>query len=270
MNKNQLHRYLKLLDVSESKPSIHSLTNIISAHLSKIPFENISKLYRFKNDNQKDIPNIDQFLDGMENYHFGGTCYTNNYFLNQLLTYLGYEVKLCGADMNRPDVHLVSIVKVEGREFIVDVGYAAPFLEPLPIDLHKDFSMLYGEDEYVIKPQDQEGKSRLEMYRNGNLRHGYIVKPEPRQIEEFSPIISDSYRPSATFMNAVLLVRFDIRNSYVIHNKQFIVTHNGSSSTKELRSTGELVDTIYDVFRIPKNVTNMALEGFSFEGDAWG
>ena len=72
------------------------------------------------------MPGLDQFLADIENYHFGGTCYTNNYFLKLLLSYLGYDVKLCGADMNRPDVHVVNIVRIEGREFIVDVEYAAP------------------------------------------------------------------------------------------------------------------------------------------------
>ncbi len=269
MNNIQLNRYLKLLGISESKPSIQSLANILRAHLSKIPFENISKLYRLKNYNQKIIPNLDQYLDEIENYHVGGTCYTNNYYLNLLLSSLGYEVKLCGADMNRPDVHIVNIVKVEGREFIADVGYAAPFMQPLPIDLNENFSLSFGEDTYVIYPKDEEGKSRLELYKNGNQRHGYIVKPKPRNIGEFEPVIFDSFRPSATFMNAILIVRFEKDNSYAIHNKQLIVINNGSPKTKDLNSIGELIDTIYDVFRIPKEITNIALENFSFEGNAW-
>lgn len=269
MNTIQLNRYLKLLGISECKPSIHSLANILHAHLSKVPFENISKLYRLKKYNQMVIPDLDQYLEEIEKYHVGGTCYTNNYYLNSLLSSLGYEVKLCGADMNRPDVHLVNIVKVEGREFIADVGYAAPFMEPLPIDLSENFSFSYGADTYVINPKDEEGRSRLELYKNGNQRHGYIVKPRPRHISEFEPVILDSFRPSATFMNAILIVRFEKDHSYAIHNKQLIVTNNGSSITKDLSSTEALVDTIYEVFRIPKEITNIALENFSFWGNAW-
>ncbi len=270
MNEDQFNRYVKLLGITKTKPSIKSLTKIIRAHLSKVPFENISKLYRFKSNNKINIPNIDKFLDGIEKFHFGGTCYTNNYFLNLLLVHLGYEVKLCGADMKNPDVHIVNIVKIKGREFIVDVGYAAPFLEPLPIDLNKPFALQYGDDKYIISPKNEVGKSRLELYKNGKLRHGYIVKPEPRQIKEFSQIIADSFSPSATFMNAVLLVRYDNDFSYIIHNKQFIVMHNGLKTIKELHSISELVQIIYDVFKISHEITSIALDGLSFEGNAWG
>ncbi len=30
--------------------------------------------------------------------------------LNQLLSHLGFDVMLCGADMKNPDVHLINIV----------------------------------------------------------------------------------------------------------------------------------------------------------------
>ena len=70
-------------------------------------------------------------------------------------------------------------------------------------------------------------------------------------------------------MNAVLLVRFDNSSSYVIHNRQFIETNNGSSKTRNMQSTEELAEVIYDFFRIPTKVTHIALKIFSFEGNAW-
>src|SRR5512143_789806 len=92
--------YLRLLGLRPRVPSLEALTELTGAHLVRVPFENVSKLY----------------------------------YLYRLLENLGYRVRLCGADMSRPDVHLVIVVTVEGHEYVVDGGYGAPFLAPLPRD----------------------------------------------------------------------------------------------------------------------------------------
>jgi hypothetical protein len=68
----------------------------------------------------------------------------------------------------------------------VDVGYAAPFLVPLPLDLAHDQDIVWGRERYVLKPRDAAGRPRLELHRDGGLRHGYLVNPAPRRIEEFA------------------------------------------------------------------------------------
>jgi arylamine N-acetyltransferase len=265
----EFEKYLSLLDIQQHKPSIEALERLVQSHLTKIPFENISKLYYWKTTGRHSLPDLTQYLDGIERYHFGGTCYTNNYFLHRLLSHLGYDVSLCGADMNKPDVHLVNIVKIEGREFVVDAGYAAPFLEPIPRDLNEDYSISLGRDRYVLKPKDFAGRSRLELYRNEELKHGYNINPSPRIMSEFSHVVKASYEREATFMNAVLLVRFGLLSSSVIHNFQYIETQGSSSKIEHLRSSDELVERIFHVFGIPSDVVRIAIDGFSFKSDAW-
>ena len=144
--------YLGILCLKKSDPTLESLTQIIRAHLSRIPFENISKLYRMKKYSLKAVPDFELYLDGISRYHFGGTCYANNYYLNQLLINLGYEVRLCGADMNNPDVHVINIVTLNDREYLVDVGYAAPFLNPVPLYLDDSYEIVHGADRYMFYP----------------------------------------------------------------------------------------------------------------------
>jgi len=142
----EFDRYISLLGLGQKTPDLSYLTEIIRAHLAKIPFENISKLYHFHGSGSVSIPPLPQFLDGIEHYHFGGTCYSLNFHLNQLLDYLGYQVIICGADMKKPDVHIVNLVTVDGKEYIVDAGYGAPFGEPVPRDLDKGFVIVSGKD----------------------------------------------------------------------------------------------------------------------------
>ncbi|MFC1961117.1 arylamine N-acetyltransferase [Chloroflexota bacterium] len=269
MSSDSLDRYLRLLGVQRREPSFEVLCELVQAHLMKIPFENISKLYYIKQQNLRGLPNLELFLDGVERFHFGGTCYTNNYYFFQLLANLGYQIKLCGADMTNPDVHLVSMVTVEKRDYLIDAGYAAPFLFPLPLDLTTDCIIELGRDRYVVKPRDANNCSRLELYRNGILKHGYLAKPAPRRIQEFEHTIIDSFRDDSTFMNALLLARFFPDRSLVIHNLTVIESRETVSNAQSLANQDELCQAIYEHFSIPVEITKVALKELGQFGDAW-
>lgn len=269
LNHSEAKRYLALLDIPECEPSLDALLRIVRAHMTKVPFENISKLYRWKTSGVNELINLALFLDGIEQYHFGGTCYSNNYYLHQLLKYLGFNAVLCGADMSRPDVHVVNIVRIAGREYLVDVGYAAPFLEPLPRDLSTDYVTSLGIDQYVLNPKDRTGRSRVTLYRNGTALHGYLVNPMPRSIGQFAHVITDSFRPDATFMNAVLLARFSSDCSQVLHNMTFIESEGKTVTKKSLSTTDKLVAAIEKIFAIPSAISRVALDGLSMCQDAW-
>lgn len=264
-----IERYINLLGVQRREPSADALYDLVQAHLLQVPFENISKLYYKKHRGLRRLPGLELFLDGIEQFHFGGTCYSNNYYLYLLLVNLGYQAKLCGADMSNPDVHLVSIVTVEKREYLVDVGYAAPFLMPLPRDLATDYTIVLGHDRYVLRPQDARGCSHMELYRDGILKHGYLVKPMSRQIHEFEHVISDSYREEATFMNALLLARFFPDRSLVIHNMTVIESQGCLSSTRTLASQEELAQVVFECFQIPSEFTVDVMNGLGQLEDAW-
>ena len=269
MTSDLLERYLRLLGVHKRKPGKGALYELVRAQMVKVPFENISKLYYRKHYNLQDLPDPELFLDGIEHFHFGGTCYSNNFFFYQLLANLGYQIKLCGADMLNPDVHLVSVVTLEQKEYLVDVGYAAPFITPLPRDLSTDHIISLGRDRYVLKPQDTKGRSRMELYRNGSLKHGYQVNPKPRQIKEFSQIIVDSFREDSTLMNALLVARFFPGRSRVLHNLTLIESQGTVSRSQILSSREELVQAAFDYFEIPEEYTMDIVNDIEHFGDAW-
>jgi N-hydroxyarylamine O-acetyltransferase len=270
LNDSQLYeRYLEILGVEPSPPSIAGLEELVSAQMLRIPFENISKLYYLKRDGLRNIPGFEQYLDGIERYHFGGTCYSNNHYFNQLLTHLGYRAMLCGADMNNPDVHLVNIVEVDGREYLVDTGYAAPFLKPMPRDLTEDMEIRRGRDRYVLRPQDTKGCSRMDLYRDGELMHGYTAKPIARSIDYFSRTIEGSFRDEATFMNSLLLVKFFERRSFAVYNMSAIESKGETYTTRTLADRSELSQVIVENFGMDEEVVAEALSVLREFGNAW-
>ncbi len=261
--------YLKILEVERAGANLASLRRLVTAHLTRIPFENISKLYYRKRFGLTSLPDIQLYLEGIEKFHFGGTCYCNNYHFHLLLRSLGYEVKLCAADMKTPDVHALNIITIDGREYLADTGYAAPLLSPIPRDLKTDYEIALGRDRYVLKPQDANGCSRLQLYRDGVLRHGYLAKPAPKKIEDFSKVIADSFAADATFLNSVLLARFYPSRSIVIHNLTVIESERNQSNVHALANREELIAAIESHFSIPREIVSEVVKELGSLQDAW-
>lgn len=264
-----VEQYLNILGLKPAAPDYEFLAKLVYAHLTKIPFENLSKLYYLRAGGLKSLPALTQYLDGIEQLHFGGTCYSNNYHLYLLLKFLDFDVSIHGADMNKPDVHLVIHVKINGRVFMVDAGYAAPFLEPIPTNLERNYRVTLGSDQYVFNPQDANGRTRLTLYRNGEKYHGYVVNPKPKRIENFSSVITNSFHPEATFMNSLLLVRFNKNFSKAIHNMEYIESKGNYTKKNPLKTVTELTATIEEKFGIPQNISNTALQGMNMSKTAW-
>jgi len=262
-------RYLRLLGVAARPPGPEALAEIVAAHVTCVPFENVSKLY-YRAEPDMRLPPIERYLDGIEHRHFGGTCYANNHHLVRLLAHLGYDVRLCGADMSAPDVHVVGIVRQAGRELLVDVGYGAPFLAPMPLDLTTDHEIVLGGDRYVLRPRDADGRSRLELHRDGRLRHGYVVNPTARHIGEFTEVIDRSFEPTAVFMNAVVIARFVPGRSLVLHNRALIASEGAAREIRRLDDATNLAEAIEEHFGIPKDIAARALVGVDLTADAWG
>jgi arylamine N-acetyltransferase len=269
LNSSQIDKYMKILGVQKRAPGIESLTEIVSAHVIKIPFENISKLYYLIQADLKFIPEADRYLEGIQKYNFGGTCYSNNYYLYLLLRELGYEVKLCGADKSQPDVHIVNIVKLDGREYLVDTGNAAPFLQPLPRDLKSDYNVYSGNSRYVLKPQDDKGRSKMELYRDDKQIHCYTAKPAARGIDHFNDAIIDSFRSYSTFMNALLLTRFDKNKSLIIHNCNIIETEGKLYKKTKLNNRDDLISAVETYFAVPAEITKIGLSAIKKFKDVW-
>jgi hypothetical protein len=82
-------------------------------------------------------------------------------------------------------------------------------------------------------------------------------------------VIADSFGPEATFMNALLLVRCEADRSTVVHNRELIELQGTDVQRTVLPTTEALVRTIHTAWGMPESIVRRALEGLSFNGDAW-
>jgi len=198
---NLYQRFITLLGVPIKPPSHSYLSELVRAHLSVIPFENISKIYYKTHLGLTEIPPLELYLEGVEKHHFGGTCYSNNYYFFKLLENLGYEVILCAADMKNPGSH--------------------------------------------------------------------AVRPGARRIEDFSEVITNSFRPDSTFLNTVLLTKYKSGCFCVLHNLEFIESTPGRSAVHQLSDLDAMVQRIENTFKIKQSITQDIITGIELTSDAW-
>ena len=267
----ETRRYLAVLGVRREPPSLAALRRLVRAHLLRVPFETVSKLWYLRRYGLRDVPDLALYLDGIRRYSFGGTCYSNNLHLSRLLRALGYDASLCGADMpSGPDVHTAIIVTVARRPWLVDAGNAAPFLAPLPLDLDLPVELRWGDSRWVLRPRDAAGRAGVEVWRGAEHVHGYTLKPGGVAPGTFDRVVRDSFRPQATFMNAVLLVRCFPRRLVRILNLEVTRSTRAHSRTAALADRDAFAAAVEREVGIPARITVAAIAGIDRFGDVYG
>jgi arylamine N-acetyltransferase len=251
-------RYLRVLGIDGTPSGLDGLRALVRAHVIRVPFENISKLLLFGRERNARALTLAEFLDGIEHHDLGGTCYSSNPFLAQLLRALGYDADLLGADMSEPNVHTCIRVRVDGFEYHVDAGYGSPFYEPMRLDA-LPHAIDWGRCRYVLEPSDRSGVLVMSHFEDGRRKHGYVVHPPARDPGFFLPIVISSFEPSRTFMRCIRIARFFDGYSVDLRDRLLTISRPGSSSDSRLDTAAELRDALDDVLRMPRCPVEEAL-----------
>jgi arylamine N-acetyltransferase len=271
-------RYLRLLGFDDPPSGLEGLHQLVRRHVIRVPFENISKLLLIGRERKGRITTLAEFLDGLEHHDLGGTCYTANPFFAELLQETGYDADLLGCDMRQANVHTAIRVRVAEKEYHVDVGYGGPFYEPLPLsDLPHEMKL--RPYRYVFD-RVTDGRLAMNVFRGKERIHGYVANETPRQLGFFTGIILDSFRPEATFMTLLRVVRYF--DDHAVELKNAAVTCYDANESRVIRvgSMQQLREIFNDQFRMPRCPIETAVEtleqlmGQNFfamgEGDLFG
>ena len=246
-----VERHLGLLGIERPSSGLAGLREIVRRHLCRVPFENVSKLLLVGREGTGREIALGEFLDGIEHYNLGGTCYTSNPFLASLLQTLGYDADLLGADMTRPNVHTSIRVRIGPDEYHVDVGYASPFREPIPLD-RLPHEIAHGPYRYVLDRGSRASEYEMAVFSGGERVHGYAVHGPAREREFFRPIVHDSFRPGTTFMSCLRITRFFDQHAVELKNATLIRYRGSESRQTTLGSMAELRRAVEDDLAMPR------------------
>jgi N-hydroxyarylamine O-acetyltransferase len=132
----QIEAYLKRIEYGGSlNVSLETLRGLHSAHVFHIPFENLN-IHLGKPISLEPHAIFDKIV----NQRRGGYCYEMNGLFSSMLIALGFDVTrlqgriMFGVTEVRPRSHQISLVKIDGQEWIADVGYGGRgLLEPIQL-----------------------------------------------------------------------------------------------------------------------------------------
>lgn len=258
-------RYLGILGWA-GDPGLHEL---VSSHLIKVPFENVSKLLR--PDGAPKLPPIDDFLRGIAEQDLGGTCYALAAHFAALLEYLDYDVELIAADSaGLPRSHAVCRVRIDDEVHLVDVGYAAPFYHPIPLDSLPQ-AIPHGDTTYYVQ-RDPAQRDVVEVaaMQNGARAFGYVARPPAIPIADaatvFAAAIDRSCAPDAQFMRRLRISRFFASRVLEVHNNRLVTTHHNITTVTPIRDVGELEAIVHEALQLPRMPVREAVEALRARG----
>lgn len=262
MNPSQLTKYLQRIRYQgDTEPNLATLNNLILAHTTHIPFENISILL-----NQGVNIEADAVFNKLVTLGRGGYCHEQNNLFGQVLKCLGFDCINIGARVRLGETdralvpgrtHLLNLVKLDSQYYLADVGVGAASLTQA----------------IVMKPEVEQStlhdKRRLQ-FANEKCYHQIWLGDSWQDIYEFTPepfepsdqFIANWYtstHPSSHFTyDLILAIALDKGQRATINNRTYKLRQSdGTAETTEIANSEQLQTLLADVFGIKESAKNI-------------
>ena len=162
-----IQKYLERINYTGYlNPGAEVLSSLQLAHLMTVPFENLDIYYKVPID-------VDNLFDKIVNRRRGGFCYELNGLFYQLLSALGFTVKMISAGVYNhkkeysPEYdHMALLVTIKNDNYLVDVGFGEFSHSPVNMKLNTEtvdstgIFKVEGPDEnyHVVKKKNANGE----------------------------------------------------------------------------------------------------------------
>ncbi|MBB4688014.1 arylamine N-acetyltransferase family protein [Amycolatopsis jiangsuensis] len=223
--------YLARLDLPvPAAADLAALRVLQERHLARVPFENLSVHLG------ETIELTEEALfDKIVRHHRGGFCYELNGLFAALLRELGFVATLHAAQVfdddgvpGPPLDHACVLVRIEGEQWLVDVGFGRFSRQPLRLS--------------AVDPQpDSEGEYLLLDAPHGDvdvLQDGvrqYRVERRPRRLSDFAPMAWwQSTSPDSHFTQSLTCSRPTAQGRVTLSGDRLIETVDGVRNEVEL------------------------------------
>ncbi|WP_030621813.1 arylamine N-acetyltransferase family protein [Streptomyces sclerotialus] len=246
-----LDAYLERIGYAGDRtPTLQTLRAVQAAHVTAIGFENIDVL--LGRPVPLDVPSLQDKLVGSGR---GGYCYEHNLLFAAALERLGFAVSGLGArirmgeDRIRPTTHALLKVRLEGEEWITDVGFGGEaLLAPLP--LRAGYQERQGGWTFGIG-READGTWVVRSLHADGWFDLYSFGEEPRHAVDFA--VFNHYiatHPRSPFVQRLVVQRPDHGLRRTLVGTELTLT--GTDHVRDVRevSGAELPRVLAEVFRI--------------------
>lgn len=241
-------------------PSLECLETLCRRHVGAIPFENLD--IQMGRPVHLDLPHLEAKLVGARR---GGYCFEQNRLFAEVLRQIGFGPRFREARVRRgtvqllPRTHLVLEVALEGKAWLVDVGFGGDgLLGPVPFGGRE--IQRFGERHRV----QQEGSWQvLQVWQEARWMDLYAV--EPGEVHPVDLEMGNHYtstHPDSRFVQTLTVQLSLPKERRILRNLTLSVGRNGSFRAREL-GRFDLLTVLRDDFglEVPTDARFRALDG---------
>jgi N-hydroxyarylamine O-acetyltransferase len=251
LNIDHIEAYLDRINYhGPTAPTAETLRALQLAHLSAVPFENLSI-----HAGQPIVLEDEALFDKIVRRRRGGFCYEANGLFAALLRALGFDVRMLSAGVARPEGgfgpdfdHMTLLVSLEER-WLADVGFGDSFREPLLLDERGE--QVQGRRSYRILP---DGDHFILMQRDGGgeWKAQYRFTLRPHVFADFEGMCRHHQTsPQSHFTKARICSRATGEGRVSLSEMRLITTtHDGGRQERTLSSREEYDAALREHFGI--------------------
>ena len=249
LSEEQTKKYLERIGLSyPAAPTLETLHTLIWSHQCRVPFEDIDTSLLAC---PVSLSTQDLYRKIVEERR-GGFCFELNGLFLLLLKSLGFDAYACmcrvaaGFTTLRALTHRASIVRLDGRAYLCDVGLGGP-MAPFAVELSSEPQTRKGET-YRITDTGDGWKLLLRREAEGTDSPVIIFATVPFLSEDFTPLMDALLaRPDNLFSNH-LVINLRTPDGYKNFRDDTLIWRAGGER-KEIRYAPEdIPDMIQNVF----------------------
>lgn len=230
-----------------AQANAETLAALMRAQLFTVPFENLDvQAGKIVSIEPQDIVNKIVYQPR------GGYCYEVNSLFAMALTALDIDCYFVGArpmfyPARRPRTHMVIIAKVEGEDYLCDLGFGSYGMRA-PIALSKINQTIQQDDDF-FKLFCEDGKNYiLQALVDGEWINQFGFDLYPHELLDFMPAnYYNSTSPDAIFVKQLLIVKYNPLGRKILSGNRLKVIEHGKSVVQDFQ-TDELTAVLKNEF----------------------
>lgn len=256
MKEAQCRVYLKRIGFEgEVIQTPECLNELILAHLKSVPFENLDVSRDHK------VPSLkeEDLFDKIVSRKRGGWCFELNKLFYAMLKAYGFDaipiaVRIMWMRQELPPyLHRATIVRLDGKEYLCDVGYGGPGPKGLVELTDGEYQIGDGRFRVQTRRPDTKGAVVIEKFHDGQYHE--MLRFVNRETEEVDYELMNLYCARA---DGAFFATRDVANLYrpdggnALMEKELKLTRNGVVTVKECHSEEEKKEWLKEYFGIEK------------------
>jgi N-hydroxyarylamine O-acetyltransferase len=236
-----------------TEPTLEVLAGLQEAHLLSVPFENLD--IHTGTPIRLDVPRLYHKIVEMRR---GGFCYELNGLFHWLLTELGFQTRLlmgrvfdkARGTYGQEFDHLLCMTNLDGRDWLVDVGYGDFSMRPLAFTLNRPLADANGK---FLFEGDTDGYYRVSRFSEEEKRYlpEYRFSLKERKLSDFTAMCEyHQTSPLSSFTQSKVCSIATATGRITLTDSRLIITESGTRSETRISGQQEFNDALARRFNI--------------------